>query len=82
MEPIDVKPLFGERVRQLRKARGWSQEEFAHRAGLDRSYVGGVERGERNISLENICLLAAGLGITPSEFFHSWGAIAADCPTE
>ena len=82
MEPIDVKPLFGERVRQLRKARGWSQEEFAHQAGLDRSYVGGVERGERNISLENICLLAAGLGINPGELFDCWGVIESDCLTK
>ena len=52
MDQSDVKILFGKRIRELRKLRGWSQEEFALHVGLDRSYVGGVERGERNVSLE------------------------------
>lgn len=72
MAESDVKCLFGNRVRQLRKARGWSQEDFAHRVGLDRSYVGGVERGERNISLENICLIAETLGVAPADLFQGW----------
>ncbi len=42
MDDFDPKVMFGNRVRQLRKNRGWSQEEFAHRVGLDRSYMGGV----------------------------------------
>ncbi|MDR3617974.1 MAG: helix-turn-helix transcriptional regulator [Paludisphaera borealis] len=74
MKRHDVKLLFGNRVRELRKSRGWSQEEFAHRVGLDRSYVGGVERGERNVSLENICLIAQALGLPTSELFIAWGA--------
>jgi transcriptional regulator with XRE-family HTH domain len=69
----DVKSLFGKRIRELRKERGWSQEGFADQAGLDRSYIGGVERGERNVSLENICLLAATLGVPPAELFAGWG---------
>jgi len=73
MDDSDVKSLFGLRVRQLRKVRGWSQEEFAHRVGLDRSYMGGVERGERNISLENICLIANALGVPPAHLFEGWG---------
>lgn len=52
---------FGARVRELRKAVGLSQEDLAHRADLDRSYVGQVERGERNISLDNIHRLAEAL---------------------
>lgn len=72
MPPADAKLLFGSRVRQLRTERGWSQEEFAHRAGIDRSYMGGVERGERNVSLENICLIAVALGVSPGELFASW----------
>ena len=67
MSETDPKLLFGRRVRQLRRRAGVSQEEFAHAVGLDRSYVGSVERGERNISLENICLIAAGLGVSASE---------------
>jgi transcriptional regulator with XRE-family HTH domain len=74
MPQADPKLLFGSRVRQLRRERGWSQEEFAHRAGIDRSYMGGVERGERNVSLENICLIAAALGVPPAELFTGWRA--------
>lgn len=72
MENYDVKLLFGNRVRRLRKSRGWSQEDFAYRVGLDRSYVGGIERGERNVSLENICLIARTLGVDPAELFQGW----------
>ena len=78
MDQTDVKVLFGKRIRELRKLRGWSQEEFALRVGLDRSYVGGVERGERNISLENICLMSVKLGVPTSKLFEDWGS---DTPT-
>jgi len=74
MPKTDVKRLFGNRIRELRKSRGWSQEEFALRVDLDRSYIGGVERGERNISLENICLIATALGVSPSSLFQGWTA--------
>ena len=66
----NVKELFGQRVRQLRKATGVSQEAFAHQIDIDRSYFGSIERGERNVSLENICLIADGLGISPAELFR------------
>ena len=54
---------FGKRVRELRKERGWSQEEFADRCGLDRTYVSGIERGVRNPTLEIIGMISAGLKI-------------------
>lgn len=66
----DVKVLFGNRVRQLRKAKGVSQEAFANAVQIDRSYFGSIERGERNVSLENICLIAAGLGVPPHELLR------------
>ncbi len=58
---------FGRHVRELRKKRGLSQEEIAFRSGLDRSYVGQVERGEKNIALINICRLAYALNLAPLE---------------
>jgi transcriptional regulator with XRE-family HTH domain len=72
MATANVKKLFGKRLRELRKQRGWSQEEFAYQVGLDRSYIGSVERGERNISLENICLIACALDLPPSQLFEQW----------
>lgn len=57
----DVRVLFGLRVRELRKAKGYSQERFAMVSGLDRSYYGSVERGERNVSLDNIAAIARAL---------------------
>lgn len=69
----NVKVLFGERVRELRQERGWSQEEFAAQAELDRSYLGCIERGERNVSIENICKIAAALRVSPAIMFDWWG---------
>jgi len=50
----------------LRKDKGWTQEQLALRSGMARSYLGGVERGQRNIALENIVKLARTLEIKPS----------------
>ena len=59
--------IFGERVRSLRLSRGLSQEALALAAGLDRTYIGGVERGERNISLINIQKIASALDVTVAD---------------
>ena len=61
---MDICKRFGARVRALRVVRSLSQEELAQNAGLHRTYVGGIERGERNISLVNIEKLAAALGVS------------------
>ena len=58
---------FGSRVRALRKAKKLSQEDFALEIGLDRTYLGGVERGKRNVALLNIRKIAAGLKISVSQ---------------
>lgn len=63
----DPRRLFGERLAELRKAQGLSQEGLALESGLARSYLGGVERGQRNIALLNICRLAQALELPPSE---------------
>jgi transcriptional regulator with XRE-family HTH domain len=64
-----IKAAFGQRVRDIRVKKGLSQEGLAEMCELDRSYIGGVERGERNVSLLNIRKIADALGISPREFF-------------
>ena len=54
---------FGNKVRKLRKVRGWPQEELAKRAGLHRTYIGSIERSERNVSLINIERIAKALNV-------------------
>lgn len=65
----DLRSEFGRRVRELRVAQGLSQEELAERAGLHRNYIGGVERGERNVALLNIGRLARALDVTLADLF-------------
>jgi transcriptional regulator with XRE-family HTH domain len=65
--PETPEERFGRNLKRLRLAAGLSQEELAARAGLHRTYVSSVERGNRNVSLENIFALAAGLKCDPRE---------------
>jgi len=60
---MDICKKFGNRVRELRIAQGLSQEVLAQKAGLHRTYIGGIERGERNVSLENIQKIAVALSV-------------------
>ena len=60
---------FGLRVRELRLAAELTQEDLAERAGLHRTYVVGIETGERNLSLDAIFKVARGLGCSPADFF-------------
>lgn len=62
-----IRVEFGKRLRAQRNSLGISQEELAFRSGLHRTYVGSVERGERNLSLENIFLFAKALKCSPIE---------------
>lgn len=66
---LPVLVAFGRVVRHLRREQGFSQETFAQYCGLDRSYLGGVERGERNITLANMERIICALHLKPSEFF-------------
>lgn len=53
---------LGNRIREKRKALGWTQEELASKADIDRSYIGGVERGERNLTFSVLCEICSALG--------------------
>lgn len=64
---LDPQIEFGRHLAALRRQAGWSQESLALESGLARSYLGGVERGQRNISLMNICRLASALSVPPAE---------------
>lgn len=72
-QPTDPRVLFGLRVTEIRKSKGLSQERLALESGLARSYLGGVERGQRNIALLNICRLAETLGVPPAALLEKPG---------
>ena len=65
-----VRELFARRVRKLRTARGWSQDELAAKSGLHRSYVGIVERGEKSATLDTVERIAKAFNVEVSEFFE------------
>lgn len=68
---MDIKIKFGQKIRDLRNARGISQEKLAEFANLHRTYISSVEQGKRNVSLENIEKLAVALNCTITEFFSN-----------
>jgi transcriptional regulator with XRE-family HTH domain len=66
----DPKVLFGKAVRKRRLALGWSQEKLAEKADLHWTYIGGIERGERNVSLVNIVKIAQALGVAATHLLR------------
>ena len=62
---------FGSRVRAIRKSRRWTQEELAARSGRHPTYIGGIERGERNITIQVIADIARALGVRITELFET-----------
>ena len=67
MRVADIKSAVGGKVRKLREKNGFSQEQLGFESGLHRNYIGGVERGERNIGIVNIGKLAKALGVRPRD---------------
>lgn len=66
----DINLAFGKRVAKLRKNAGYSQEQFAFKCDIDRTYVGIIERGEKSPTLNTIQKIADALGISKSELFN------------
>jgi transcriptional regulator with XRE-family HTH domain len=62
-----LRAALGRRIRELRQAKGWSQERFADQAGIHRTFAGTLERGENNVSLDSLVKVARCLGVTLSE---------------
>lgn len=62
---------IGKRIRELRKEKGYSQEDFAYEVGLDRTYMGSIERGERNLAAINLIRIAKTLKVEVGELFPS-----------
>ena len=70
--------LLGQKIRILRTAKGYSQEEFALLAGLDRAYYGGIERGERNVAALNLIKIARALNAEVGDLFPQLADLALD----
>lgn len=66
--------ILGSNIRRYRKLCGFSQEALAQKSGLDRTYVGGIERGERNVSIDNIGKIAAALDVPIFRLMQDEGA--------
>lgn len=69
---MTIAEKFGKRIRQLRKEKGMSQEKLAEKSGLHNTYIGQIERGEKNASLESIQKLSEGLGVSVAEIFETF----------
>lgn len=67
---MDIKQEFGLKVKELRKKKGWSQEKLALKSDLDRTYIPGIEKGKRNVSIMVIEQLANAFGIEIKDFFE------------
>ena len=63
----DIKVEVGRKIRRLREKHGWSQEELGFEADLHRNYVGGIERGERNVAIVNLAKIADALSVRPRD---------------
>jgi len=63
----DILIKFGNKIRELRNVKGWSQETLADKTGFHRTYIGMIERGERNLSLKNVEIFADCFGLTISD---------------
>lgn len=80
MADDDLQQVLGRNVRALRERAGLSQEAFGDRVGLHRTYVGGVERGERNLTLQTVTRLGDELGVVPVTLLIDWSTALPQDP--
>ena len=73
---MDIRKQIGLNVQRIRRARGWSQEQFAFESGLHRTYISGIERGARNPTVTVLKGMADALGVTPAALLEYETAIA------
>ena len=73
-DPITIRQRLGQRIRELRKEKGWSQERLAREGRLGRSFTGAIERGEKDIRIRTLCKLAGILGVSLSQLFKGTDA--------
>lgn len=79
----ELQKVLGERIRELRRKKGFSQESFADHCKLHRTYMGGIERGEHNLTIQTALTIARGLGITISQLLSGIERqIGADAPAK
>lgn len=69
-QELDYRSLLGKNIMRMRKKQGWTQQSLADRAGLHRTFIGLVERGQASISLDNIISLCSVFNVMPSELFN------------
>lgn len=67
---MDIRRVVGQRVREFRERKGWSQEELADRSGIHRTYISGVERGIRNPTITILSILGGTLGVEPADLLR------------
>lgn len=67
---MDIRKTLGANLKRLRRAKGWSQEEYAFEAGIHRTYVSDIERGSRNPTIEILVKLAKPLGVEPADLIR------------
>src|ERR1700677_4492599 len=82
-EPVRIDNLqrsLGSRIRELRSEHGWTQEQFAEFCGVHRTYMGHVERGEKNVSLSTVLRVANALGVRIAELFGRGTALPTQTP--
>ena len=80
--PNSLLKALGQRIRELRTEQGYSQEAFADKCGVHRTFMGTIERGESNLSFQNIFKVATNLGVSLSTLFRNLEERAGLCPMQ